>query len=202
MNGTKSHTQTSSTPSSANQALRRLVWASALTVSALAFSSSALAQTGNHQMPAAGEREITLSGAGASDRNWNAGAFGVSGDYGWYQTPETMFGIRQSINYASIEGQTITNDFWNGATRAYANYHFGATNVRPFLGASIGGIYGDGVNTSAFAGLEGGFKFYVADRTFVLARAEYQWYFDNARDIDNTFDRGSWAYTLGIGYNF
>jgi len=200
----KESTYPTHTSIKSGKTIRRLGWVSAITVSALAFSLPALAQTSapGELWPIQGERELTLSGAGSGDRNFNSGSFGVSGDYGWYHTQETLFGIRQSINYASIEGENITNDFWNGATRAYTNYHFGRSALRPFLGLSLGGIYGDGVNDSFFAGLEGGFKYYVLPKTFLIGRAEYQWYFDTARSIDNTFDRGAWAYTLGIGYNF
>jgi hypothetical protein len=152
--------------------------------------------------PAQGDREITLSGTGVGDRNFNSGSFGVSGDYGWYSSPRTLYGFRQSINYASIENASLKNDFWNGSTRFFADYHFGAAALRPFIGASLGGIYGDGVSNSAFAGLETGFKYYVLPKTFLLARAEYQWFFEKARNVDDNFDQGAWAYTLGIGFNF
>lgn len=152
--------------------------------------------------PAQGEREFTLSRTGVGGRNFDSGSFGVSGDYGWYSSPHTLYGVRQSINYASIENASLRNDFWNGSTRVFADYHFGDTALRPFVGASLGGIYGDGVANSAFAGLETGFKYYMLPKTFLLARAEYQWFFDRARDVDNTFDQGAWAYTLGIGFNF
>lgn len=177
----------------------------------LAFLPAAILSTAVAAQPAAtssnigpiqGEREFTLSGTGVGDRNFDSGSFGVSGDYGWYASPRTLYGFRQSINYASIENASLRNDFWNGSTRFFANYHFGTTAFRPFIGASIGGVYGDGVSNSAFAGLETGFKYYVLSKTFLLARAEYQWYFDNARDVDNSFDQGAWAYTIGIGYNF
>jgi len=186
------------------QTLQGLLKVVAVTFTALAFAAPALAQTGaaSNRGPVQGERELTLSGTGSNDRNFNTGGFGVSGDYGLHYSPTTLFGIRQSINYASIKGQSITNDFWNGSTRAYTNYHFGRTDLRPFLGASLGGVYGDGVNSSLFAGLEGGFKYYVLPKTFLIGRIEYQWYFDRARDIDDSFDGGAWAYTVGIGYNF
>jgi hypothetical protein len=168
------------------------------------FPAAAFAQTGysSNVGPTQGDREFTLSGTGSSDRNFDSGNIGASGDFGWYRSNELLLGIRQSVNYASIEGESIKDDFWNGSTRGYLNYHFGQTAWRPFVGASLGAIYGDGVKDSAFAGLEGGFKYYVLPKTFLLARAEYQWFFDRAKDVDNTFDQGAWAYTVGLGYNF
>lgn len=152
--------------------------------------------------PVAGEREVLLAGAGSSDKRFDNGSFGVSGDYGWYRTNRTLWGIRQSVNYANVEGAFITDDFWNGSTRGFINWHLSDNAFRPFVGASLGGIYGDGVKNSGFAGLELGFKHYVNPKTFLALRGEYQWLFERGRDIDDRFDGGAWAYTIGIGYNF
>lgn len=153
--------------------------------------------------PAEGDREFTISGTGSSDRSFNSGSFGVTGDLGWYRSNDMVFGIRQSINYADIRGENLRNDFWNGSTRGYLNYHFLTDNSRPFVGASLGFIYGDGVKDSAFAGLEGGVKYYVLAKTFFLARVEYQFLFSSTSDATDAFrDSGVWAYTVGLGYNF
>ncbi len=161
----------------------------------------AMAQTGTVG-PSDGDREFTLSGTGSSDRNFDSGSFGLSGDMGWYTSDRLLLGIRQSVNYASIEGESITDDFWNGATRGFANYHFGSNALRPFVGASLGYIYGDGLNDAGFAGLETGLKYYVNDSTFLMARAEYLWFFEDAGDADDNFDDGAWQYTFGVGFNF
>ena len=152
----------------------------------------------------AGDREFSLSGTGSSDRDFDSTSFGVSGDVGWYLRDDVILGVRQSVNYASIEGEDITDDFWNGSTRGYANYQFAPTErLRPLVGASLGAIYGDGVNDGGFAGLELGAKYYVRSKTYILGRAEYQWFFDSASDADDAFsDNGAWAYTVGLGYNF
>lgn len=39
-------------------------------------------------------------------------------------------------------------------------------------------------------------------KTFVMVRAEYQWFFEDGNDVDNQFDKGAWAYTFGLGYDF
>lgn len=153
--------------------------------------------------PSQGEREFSISGTGSSDRNFDSGSFGVTGDLGWYLQSHMVAGVRQSINYASIEGENITDDFWNGSTRGYLNYHFLADRARPFLGGSLGGVYGDGVKDSAFAGLETGVKYYVQTATYFLARVEYQFLFSSTSDAADAFqDDGAWAYTVGLGYNF
>lgn len=151
--------------------------------------------------PVSGEREFSIAGTGSSERNFDNGSFGVTGDIGWYLRESLVLGVRQSVNYVSIEGADLDDDFWNGATRGYLDYQFGGSRARPFLGGSLGMIYGDGVNDSGFAGLELGIKYYVLPKTYILARMEYQWFFDDG-DIDDTFDNGAWAHTVGLGYNF
>jgi len=176
---------------------------SALTLSVLGvLPMAASAQTSGFG-PAEGEREFSISGTGSSDQSFNSGTFGVTGDMGWYLRNHMVAGIRQSINYASIEGESIIDDFWNGSTRGYFNYQFMSDRARPFIGASLGGIYGDGVKDSAFAGLETGVKYYVLEKTYFLARVEYQFLFSSTSDATDAFqDDGAWAYTVGLGYNF
>lgn len=153
--------------------------------------------------PEKGEREFSISGTGSSDQKFDSGNFGVTGDMGWYLEDHLVTGVRQSINYASIDGESIVDDFWNGSTRGYVNYQFLDDRARPFVGASLGGIYGDGVKDSAFAGLEAGMKYYMLPKTYFLARAEYQFLFSSTSDATDAFqDDGAWAFTIGLGYNF
>lgn len=88
-----------------------------------ALPMAALAQISNFG-PAQGEREFSISGTGSSDQKFDSGTFGVAGDMGWYLQDHMVAGVRQSINYASIEGESIDDDFWNGSTRGYLNYQF------------------------------------------------------------------------------
>ena len=167
-----------------------------------ALPVAAFAQSSNVG-PAEGDREFTLSGTGSSDQSFDSASIGMSADLGWYTSDNMVFGIRQSLNYADIEGENATDDFWNGATRGYVNHQFLDDRARPFVGASLGGIYGDGVKDSAFAGLETGIKYYVRSKTFIIARAEYQFLFSDTDEASDAFqDDGAWAYTVGLGYNF
>lgn len=162
-------------------------------------ASAQTSEFGPHQ----GEREFSISGTGTNDQDFNSGSFGVTGDLGWYFRDKVVAGIRQSVNYASIEDENTNDDFWNGSTRGYLNYQFLEDRARPFIGGSLGGIYGDSVDDSAFAGLEVGLKYYVQPKTYFLARVEYQFFFSSASDASDAFqDDGAWAYTLGLGYNF
>lgn len=164
----------------------------------------AMAQSGSSTGfgPSTGDREFSLSGTGGSDRDFDSSSIGLSGDLGWYLQPNVVVGIRQSVTYADIEGESASDDFWNGSTRGYADYQFGHHKFRPLVGASLGAVYGDAVKDSAFAGLEAGAKYYVLPKTYFLGRMEYQWFFDSSSDADDTFDDGAWVYTVGLGFNF
>lgn len=166
-----------------------------------AVSGAAIAADGVSG-PQTGDREFSLSGTGSSDKDGDNSNFGVTGDLGWYTSSRMVWGVRQSLNFADIEGEDVKNDYWNGSTRLYTDYHFGSAQARPFVGASLGAIYGDGVNDTGFAGLELGMKYYVLENTYILGRGEYQFFFDNGNDVDDNFSDGAWAYTVGIGYNF
>lgn len=149
--------------------------------------------------PEAGDRSFTISGTGASDKDFDGNAFGVSFEVGKYADERTLYGIRQSIN--GLAGEEV-DDSWNGSTRLFVDYHFGDGDLRPFLGANIGGVYGESVKETFAAGLEGGFKYFVKDKTYVSFGAEYQFLFDDGDEIDQRFNNGAFFYTVGVGFNF
>jgi hypothetical protein len=148
---------------------------------------------------AAGDKSFTLSGTGASDKDFDTTTFGTTGELGWFLSDELELGIRQSVNVLALDN---ADDRWAGASRGFADYHFGKGTVVPYLGANIGAIYGEDVHDTGAAGLETGLKFFVKDKTFIALQVEYDFLFDNANQIDNQFDDGAFFYTLGIGFNF
>lgn len=182
--------------------MNKKISASLILLGALPFTALAQQSTTTSVGPNAGDREFSISGTGSSDDDFDNSSFGIVADLGWYRSENTVWGIRQSLNYADIEGEGLTDDFWNGSTRGYFDYNFGSRAFRPFLGASLGYIYGDGVDDDFFAGLETGARYYVLDNTYILGRAEYQWFFDGGSDVDDAFDDGAWAFSLGVGFNF
>jgi hypothetical protein len=147
-----------------------------------------------------GEREFTLGGGGAANKDFDNTFGGVNFSYGVYINPTLMWAIRQSINYSNPDSGGTQ---WNGATRLAIDQHLTARGaLRPFVGANIGGVYGDAVRDTFAAGLEGGLKYYVQPKTFVYFIAEYGWFFRKARSIDNSFDDGQFNWGVGLGYNF
>ncbi|MBD7977796.1 MULTISPECIES: hypothetical protein [Pseudomonas] len=149
--------------------------------------------------PVTGDQEITLSGAGSSDKDFDSTVMAVQGSWGQYLSEQSLWGIRQSINIRDDEGDDTKFD---GSTRVFYDYHFGTGNTRPFIGVSLGGVYGEQVEESFMAGPEIGIKHWVADKTFITAMAEYQFLFESGSEADDRFDDGLFLYSLGIGYNF
>lgn len=148
--------------------------------------------------PKTGDQLLTLSGAGASNKDFNTNAFALGFDYGKYISREAVVGVRQNVGIAD----TGDDNNWNGSTRLFYDYHFGTTEWRPFVGANIGGVYGDGVNETFLAGPEAGVKYFVKEETYVQLQAEYQFFFDSGSEAKDNYDDGSFVYGLGMGILF
>lgn len=166
----------------------------------LALPLAAAAQDlGGTRGPSMGDWEGTLSGNGSSDNDFDNHTIGVSGSLAKYMTPNILLGVRHSMNYTDVEAG---DDVVNSATRGFADYVFDAGNFRPYVGVSLGGIYGKGVNDTFAAGPQGGVKFYADQNTFVFVQTEYLFTFDRANDAREAADDGQFYHTLGIGFNF
>jgi len=75
-------------------------------------------------------------------------------------------------------------------------------NMRPFLGATIGYIYGDSVKESFIARPEGGLKAFLSESTCLIVAVGYDFIFEDADEANDTFDEGVFNYRLGLGYRF
>ncbi len=146
-----------------------------------------------------GDKEITLGGAGSSDKDFDDTVFSVQGSWGQYLSEASLWGVRQTVNARDTEGESVKFD---GSTRVFYDYHFGTGKARPFIGASIGGVYGDRVDETFMAGPEVGFKYWVQDKTFITAMAEYQFLFKSGSDAQDRYDDGVFLYSIGIGFNY
>ncbi|QFU11852.1 hypothetical protein FIU84_07555 [Stutzerimonas frequens] len=146
-----------------------------------------------------GDKEITLGGAGSSDKDFDDTVFSVQGSWGQYLSEASLWGVRQTVNARDTEGESVKFD---GSTRVFYDYHFGTGKARPFIGASIGGVYGDQVDETFMAGPEVGFKYWVQDKTFITAMAEYQFLFKSGSDAQDRYDDGVFLYSIGIGFNY
>jgi hypothetical protein len=148
--------------------------------------------------PEAGDWEVTLSGTGASDNDFDNTSLGVSGSVGKYLTDNVLGGVRQTVNFADVGD----NDRFTGSTLGFAEYVFDLEQWRPYVGASLGGIYGEGVNNSFVAGPVVGVRYYATPTTFLYGQTEYLFAFQDADEVDDAFDDGGFAHALGIGFTF
>ncbi len=150
--------------------------------------------------PRAGAQEVTIGGSGFANRRLNDSAGGINASYGWYLNDTLLFAVRQGLSYSNPAGGDSS---WTGTTRLALDQHLMPRGAfRPFVGVNFGGQYGRNTNDTFAAGLEGGVKLYVQQNTFVYAMADYSWAFRRARNVDNNFRDGGFAWTLGLGYNF
>lgn len=141
----------------------------------------------------AGDREVTLAGDGVSNDNFDSTIFGASAGVGWFTTKNFEWGVRQNLGL-SEDGRNL-----NGVTRVFADYLFDYAAWQPFIGASLGAIYGSGLEDEFIFGPEIGAKYYVMPETFILGQFSYQ--FSDAI-VDDGIDDGTSFYTLGIGFHF
>ncbi len=145
---------------------------------------------------AQGDKEVLLSGSGASDQDFDSTIFAINGSLGYFFTDKIEGAVRQSVHYSQIEDG---GSAWNGSTLLAVDYHFDMGRVWPFIGANIGWIYGDGVTDTGLAGPEGGVKIFVTDAAFILGMVQFDWFFDSD---DESFDDGQWTYLIGVGFRW
>ncbi|HLD67738.1 MAG TPA: hypothetical protein VJA19_17035 [Pseudomonas sp.] len=149
--------------------------------------------------PESGDQDITLSGAGSSDKDFDQTLFSAQGSWGRYLSDASLWGIRQTVNVRDEEDESTQFD---GSTRLFYDYHFGSARTRPFIGLSLGGIYGEQVDETFTGGPEVGIKYWVQDKTFITAMVEYQFLFESGSDAQDRYDDGVFFYSLGLGFNF
>jgi hypothetical protein len=149
--------------------------------------------------PAEGKQwELTLSGQGANDNDFNGASAGINFQLGYYldQAGQHEVSLRQGFNWSDSFGPGSSMD---GSTAIVYDYHFdlGADQpIVPFVGASIGYTYGDSTDDSIIAGLEGGAKYYVNTTTFIYGRVGYDFL------LKESFGDGAFNYGLGIGFRW
>jgi hypothetical protein len=165
----------------------------AISIFCLVFPAAAPAQRF-----AQGDKEVLLNGAGVSDSDFDSTIFSIQGSLGYFLTDHIEAAVRQSVAFTSVEGGGSS---WNAATRGALDYNFDMGRFWPFVGASLGYIYGDDVSDTWAAGLEGGLKFFVSDTAFLLGMLQWEWFFNDDNN-DGGFDDGQWVYMVGIGFRW
>ena len=148
--------------------------------------------------PYQGAWEFLLGGSGSSDQDFDANNISVDVTLGYYLTDTVEVGVRQNVSVAGNEDDTS----WNGATTGFIDYVFDFDAFRPFVGVSLGYLYGDDTNDTFIGGPEAGVKYYIKDDAFVFGRVNYDFLFDSGDEIDDNFEDGRFVYSIGLGINF
>ena len=147
-----------------------------------------------------GDWELTLSGVGGNDEDFDAGGGQLAVGVGYFFTEALELSVRQNLSF-SDPGPGI-RDAWNGVSRIAVDVQPFRSVVSPYIGAHFGWIYGDTVNESLEAGPEAGLKVYVNEGAFVQAAVEYQFFFDDQDSLSDAFEKGQFIYVLGLGAKF
>lgn len=147
----------------------------------------------------AGNWELTLSGTGQNDRDFNSTIFGVNGSVGYFFTDNLEVALRQNIAYGDGPNTGAEGSSWNGSTTVAADWHFDFGRWQPFVGANIGYTYGDNTNDTWQAGPEAGVKYFITQTAFVQLLAQYEFFFRSGDVETDAFSNGAFFYSLGIG---
>ena len=157
----------------------------------------------SYSAQSAGDNEIQLSGGFFKAQGTDVGTATLDVAYGYYLSKPWQIGIAQTLNYSIIDG---ADDTWTASTIPFVTYHFLGLamndSFQPSLGAFVGAIYNEN-NTTGTAGPSVGFKTYVNEKTFILTRYRYEWFFDNfdLGDVSDT-SHGNHVVTLGLGFQW
>lgn len=179
-------------------------WILGVVCGALALPGFALAQDRNDDVdrfgPEGNNWELTLNGSGFNDRGFDNGSFGGGFSVGYFFNNAFELGLRQTVNFSDSEA--IDGSDTIASTRLAADIHFDFGRLQPFIGANIGGVYGDAIPDTYAAAPEVGAKLYVKPEAFLMLLGEYQFFFKDVEDADDRFDNGQFVYTLGVGFNW
>ncbi len=172
----------------------------AFTVSVSMFLVVFLA-IGGYAAQTAGESEIQLSGGFHHTNDTDVGTATLDVSYGYHLTNVWEIGIGQTLNYAFIDHG---DDQWTASTTPFVYYHIRGLSLndtfQPFLGAFVGAIYNDD-KTTGTAGPAVGFKAFLNDKTFLITKYRYEWFFEDLElgDASDT-SNGNHVVTLGLGF--
>lgn len=146
-----------------------------------------------------GDKVLSLGGSGASDDEFVDNDFTFEGSLSYFFTDNLEAAIRQGLAFNDVTG---SDDEWAAATRVALDYNFDMGRWWPFVGASLGYVYGDAVEDTFVAGPEAGLRYFVNETTFILGLVEYEFFFEDSDEVDDAFDDGRFVYTLAMGFRW
>ena len=148
-----------------------------------------------------GDSTVQLAGGFFHAQNTDVGTMNLDVGYGYFLTENWELGILQTVGYSFIDDG---DDIWVASTIPYVNYNFRTQeSFQPFVGAFIGASYNKDDATGTM-GPQLGFKSYVNDSTYIVAKYRYEWFFNelNYGEIEDNSSDGNHVISLGVGFNF
>ncbi len=151
-----------------------------------------------------GDRVLQLSGGFIHAQGADVGTVNLDVGYGYFYSDNWEIGIMQTLGYSFIDDD---EDEWVASTIPYVNYNFRDLSrnntFQPFIGAFIGASYNEDDATGTL-GPQIGFRTFVNDNTFIVAKYRYEWFFDDLtiNEIEDTSSDGNHVVTLGLGFVF
>jgi hypothetical protein len=150
--------------------------------------------------PEQGDIEFTLGANGSNDKKFDTGQFSLATSLGVFLTEGIELGARHNMSFFDTDDSSAV---FVATTRGFADYHFDFDRVQPFIGANLGIRYGNhNVDEVGTIAPEWGIKLFALENAFVMGLMEYQWFFDEADDLDDNADDGQFVYTISLGMNF
>lgn len=153
-------------------------------------------------LPQEGDQEIELSGGFFRQIGSGSGTFNADVGYGSFISDQIELGIRQSFNYTiADEGP----DVWIASTVPFLEYHFASISgygqgLVPFIGGVVGIVWNE-EDLTGTVGPTGGFKMFMNESTYLVARYRYEWLFDELEESDVATD-SSHILNVGLGYQW
>jgi hypothetical protein len=151
-----------------------------------------------------GDSSLQFGGGFFHAQGADSGTLNLDVSYGYFLSENWEFGVMQSVGYVFVDE---ADDTWGASTIPFINYYFTGLSendsFQPFVGAFLGASYNEN-DTTGTIGPQVGFKSYITDKTYVVVRYRYEWFFDELTvdDIENTTSDGNHAVTLGVGFVF
>lgn len=146
-----------------------------------------------------GDWDFRIAGSGSNDEGWNRGNAALELGVGYFLSDALEVELRQAMTMGNPVGSGTE---WNGATRIALDLYLPIGWVNPFVGANFGSIYGDTVPDTLIAAPEVGIKWFLQSDAYLLAMGEYRFQFDDVGDIHDSFNDGTFVYTVGLGLRF
>lgn len=151
-----------------------------------------------------GDSDIQLGGGFFHAQGADTGTLNLDIGYGYYVNDNWEFGILQTLGYSFIDD---ADNQWAASTIPFINYYIRGLSLndafQPFIGAFIGASYNEN-DTTGTIGPQVGFKSYINDSTYIVAKYRYEWFFDemSINEVEDTSSDGNHVVTLGVGFVF